>query len=85
MEAPDSPPPAKRTRRFVSPRGKQSGGFAWLAVFEIDHFLAYMHIRSGYKKYTRVGDFDPPTHQPTTLCNFNYSKLNYYTCNIIHK
>ena len=24
-----------------------------------------MHIRRGYKKYTRVGDFDPPTHQPT--------------------
>ena len=68
MEAPDSPPPAKRTRRFVSPRGKQSGGFAWLAVFEIlyyviviDHFLAYMHIRRGYKKYTRFGDFDPPS------------------------
>ena len=35
MVAPDSPPPANRTRRFVFPRGKQSGGFAWLAVFEI--------------------------------------------------
>ena len=31
----------------------------------IDHFLAYMHIRGIYKKYTRVGDFDTPTHQPT--------------------
>ena len=69
MEAPDSPPPAKRTRRFVSPRGKQSGGLAWLAVFEIlyyviviDYFLAYMHIRRGYKIYTRVSDFDPPTN-----------------------
>ena len=31
----------------------------------IDHFLAYMNIRRGYKIYTRVGDFDPPTHQPT--------------------
>ena len=74
MEAPVSPPPAKRARRFVSPRGKQSGGFAWLAVFEIlyyviviDHFLAYMNIRRGYKIYTRVGDFDPPTHQPTNM------------------
>ena len=24
-----------------------------------------MNIRRRYKKYTRVGDFDPPTHQPT--------------------
>ena len=39
MEAPDSPPPAKRARRFVSPRGKQSGGFAWLAVFEILYYV----------------------------------------------
>ena len=76
MEAPDSPPPAKQTRRFVSPRGKQSGGFAWPVVFEIlyilryclifiDHFVAYMHIRRGYNKYRQVSDFDPPTHQPT--------------------
>ena len=33
----------------------------------IDHFLAYMHIRGVYKKYTRVGDFDTPTHQPTSM------------------
>ena len=26
-------------RRFVSPRGKQSGGFAWLAVFEILYYV----------------------------------------------
>ena len=26
-----------------------------------------MNVRRGYKKYTRVGDFDPPTHQPTNL------------------
>ena len=25
-----------------------------------------MHIRGVYKKYTRVGDFDTPTHQPTS-------------------
>ena len=74
----DSPPPAKRTRRFASPQGKHSGVFAWLVVFEvlqlcyclifIDHFLAYMHICRihVYKKYTRVGDFDTPTHQPTS-------------------
>ena len=36
-------------------------------VIVIDHFLAYMHIRRGYKIYTRVGDFDPPTHQPTNM------------------
>ena len=86
MEVPDSPPPAKRTCRFVSPRGKQSGG---LAVFEIlyyviviDHFLAYMHIRRGYKKYTRVGDFDPPTHQPTNIyihCSSLYDAPHVYT------
>ena len=33
----------------------------------IDHSLAYMHIRGAYKKYTRVGDFDTPTHQPTKV------------------
>ena len=26
-----------------------------------------MHIRGVYKKYTRVGDFDMPTHQPTSI------------------
>ena len=39
MEAPVSPPPAKRTRNFVSPRGKQSGGLAWLVVFEIPYYV----------------------------------------------
>ena len=83
MEASDSPPPAKRARRFVSPRGKQSGGFAWLAVFEIlyyviviDHFLAYMNIRRGSKIYTRVGDFDPPTHQPTNIYIYIYIRAS---------
>ena len=26
-----------------------------------------MHIRGVYMKYTRVGDFDTPTHQPTNM------------------
>ena len=26
-----------------------------------------MNIRRGSKIYTRVGDFDPPTHQPTSM------------------
>ena len=28
----------------------------------IDHFLAYMHIRGVYNKYTWVGDFDTPIY-----------------------
>ena len=28
-----------------------------------------MNIRRGSKIYTRVGDFDPPTHQPTSIYN----------------
>ena len=42
-----------------------------------------MNIRRGYKIYTRVGDFDPPTHQPTStnVCiNVHYVYMRY----IIH-
>ena len=39
----------------------------YVAMFIIDHFLVYMHIRRVYKKYTRVGTFDTPTHQPTNI------------------
>ena len=82
MEAPNLPPPAKRTHRFVSPQGKQSGSLGWLSlrsynyVIVIDHFLAYMHICRVYKKYTLVGDFDTPTHQPTNIYVYVYMKLN---------
>ena len=41
----------------------------------IDHFLAYMNIRRVYKKYTRVGDFDTPTHQPTSTYISTYVSL----------
>ena len=39
-----------------------------LASFFLPSHLSFknMHIRRGYKKYTWVGDFDPPTHQPTS-------------------
>ena len=33
-----------------------------------------MNIRRGSKIYTRVGDFDPPTHQPTS--NYIRVELN---------
>ena len=62
----------------------------------IDHFLAYIHIRCVYsytrvyKKYTWVGDFDTPTHQPTNMyihivcvhmCNCTYlGAWLLYTC-----
>ena len=67
MEASDSPPPAKRTRRFASPLEASEAAGSYNYVIVIDNFLAYiMNIRRGY--YTRVGDFDPPTLQPTNTC-----------------
>ena len=53
----------------------------------IDRFLAYLHIRGSatlirlrisleiYKKYTRVGDFDTPTHQPTSPIYAEYMHI----------
>ena len=65
---------------------KAVGSLGWLSlrsynyVIVIDHFLACMHIRRVYKKYTRVGDFDTPTHQPT-----NIASAYKYICIRIHK
>ena len=89
MEAPVSPPPAKRTRKFVCPRGKQSGGFAWLVVFEIlyyviviNHFLADTRNIRGSATMIRLRISlqiyiykreRGPTHTPTHTFLFIYS------------
>ena len=44
----------------------------------INHFLAYMHMRGVYKKYTRVGDFHTPTHQPTNA--YVYVCIHVHVC-----
>ena len=44
-----------------------------------------MHIRGIYKKYTRVSDFDTPTHQPTNKCVHKRTLYNVhvYTCMLL--
>ena len=64
-------PPLCVSSRQAKRRVRLAGGLwdpilCYCLIF-IDHFLAYMNIRRGYGIYTRVGDFDPPTHQPTNI------------------
>ena len=40
------------------------------------------NIRRGYKKYTRVVDFDPPTYQPTNTYIHVYTRERSYIASI---
>ena len=73
-------PPLCVSSRQAKRRVRLAGGLwdpilCYCLIF-IDHFLAYMNIRRGYKIYTRVGDFDPPTHQPTSYNILGYIQPN---------